>query len=112
MATAGAPALGADTRAVLDRHGYASGNHRARRITASDIADLARTVRDGVRDGSFSAREVAEAFTRAVSAAKELNAFLVETPEHALAAAAAADTARASGETLKPLAGLIFADAG
>lgn len=26
-------------RAVLDRHGYASGNHRARRITASDIAD-------------------------------------------------------------------------
>ena len=73
----------------------------------TDLTDLGiRQIRDGVRDGSFSAREVAEAFTRAVSAAKELNAFLVETPEHALAAAAAADTARASGETLKPLAGV------
>src|SRR3546814_8109385 len=31
---------------------------------------------------------------------------LVETPEHALAAADAADKARAAGETLKPLAGV------
>ncbi|MDB5677826.1 Asp-tRNA(Asn)/Glu-tRNA(Gln) amidotransferase subunit GatA, partial [Sphingomonas bacterium] len=33
-------------------------------------------------------------------------AFLVETPDHALAAAKAADDARAAGETLKPLAGV------
>ena len=63
-------------------------------------------IRNGVRDGDFSAREVAEAFNAAVAAAKPLNAFLVETPEHALAAADAADQARAAGETLKPMAGV------
>ena len=73
----------------------------------SDLTDLGiREIRDGVRDGSFSAREVAEAFVAAVSAAKPLNAFLVETPDHALAAADAADAARAAGETPKPLAGV------
>ncbi|MEH3105226.1 MAG: Asp-tRNA(Asn)/Glu-tRNA(Gln) amidotransferase subunit GatA [Sphingomonas phyllosphaerae] len=63
-------------------------------------------IRNGVRDGDFSAREVAEAFNAAVAAAKPLNAFLVETPEHALAAADAADKARAAGEALKPMAGV------
>ncbi|MEG8038475.1 Asp-tRNA(Asn)/Glu-tRNA(Gln) amidotransferase subunit GatA [Sphingomonas sp. LR60] len=63
-------------------------------------------IRNGVRDGDFSAREVAEAFNAAVAAAKPLNAFLVETPEHALAAADAADAARAAGEVLKPMAGV------
>ncbi|GAM02144.1 Asp-tRNA(Asn)/Glu-tRNA(Gln) amidotransferase subunit GatA [Sphingomonas parapaucimobilis] len=63
-------------------------------------------IRDGVRDGQFKAREVAEAFNAKVASAKALNAFLVETPEHALAAADAADAARAAGETLKPLAGV------
>ncbi len=63
-------------------------------------------IRDGVRTGAFSAREVADAFIVAVSRAKPLNAFLVETPDHALAAAAAADHARAAGEVLKPLAGV------
>ncbi len=63
-------------------------------------------IRDGVRSGQFSAREVADAFIVKVSQAKGLNAFLVETPEHALAAAAAVDAARARGEPLKPLAGV------
>lgn len=63
-------------------------------------------IRDGVRAGDFTAREVAEAFVARVAAAKPLNAFLVETPDHALAAADAADAARAAGETLKPLAGV------
>ncbi|MHC9417243.1 Asp-tRNA(Asn)/Glu-tRNA(Gln) amidotransferase subunit GatA [Sphingomonas citri] len=73
----------------------------------TDLTDLGiRDIRDGVRAGTFSAREVAEAFTTAVAAAKPLNAFLVETPEHALAAADAADAARAGGEALKPLAGV------
>ena len=38
-------------------------------------------IRDGVRSGSFSAREVADAFIVQVSKAKPLNAFLVETPD-------------------------------
>ncbi|WP_025291043.1 Asp-tRNA(Asn)/Glu-tRNA(Gln) amidotransferase subunit GatA [Sphingomonas sanxanigenens] len=72
----------------------------------TDLTDLGvAAIRDGVRDGSFSAREVATAFVDAVAAAKPLNAFIVETPEHALAAADAADQARATGE-LKPLSGV------
>ncbi len=73
----------------------------------SDVTDLGvAALRDGVREGLFSAREVAEAFIARVAAAKQLNAFLVETPDHALAAADAADAARAAGEAPKPLAGV------
>ncbi len=62
-------------------------------------------LRDGFRDGAFSARDVATAFNEAVAGAKALNAFIVETPELALAAADAADADRASGN-LKPLSGV------
>ncbi len=73
----------------------------------TEITDLGvAALRDGVRAGTFSAREVADAFIVKVSKAKALNAFIVETPEHALAAAAAADEALARGEALKPLAGV------
>jgi aspartyl-tRNA(Asn)/glutamyl-tRNA(Gln) amidotransferase subunit A len=71
-------------------------------ITDLTVAEL----RDGFRAGDFSAREAAEAFNEAVAGAKVLNAFLVETPDHALAAADAADKARAAGEEAKPLAGV------
>jgi aspartyl-tRNA(Asn)/glutamyl-tRNA(Gln) amidotransferase subunit A len=72
----------------------------------SDLTNLGiAQIRDGVRDGAFSAREVAEAFNAAVEKGRALNAFVVETPEHALAAADAADAARASGD-LKPLSGV------
>ncbi|NJR79370.1 Asp-tRNA(Asn)/Glu-tRNA(Gln) amidotransferase subunit GatA [Sphingomonas corticis] len=73
----------------------------------TDLTDLGiRGLRDGFHAGDFSAREVADAFNAAVAAAKPLNAFIVETPEHALAAADAADAARAAGEPAKPLAGV------
>ncbi len=72
----------------------------------SELTDLGiAAIRDGVSAGSFSAREVAEAFIAKVSAAKALNAFLVETPDHALAAADAADAARTSG-SMKPMSGV------
>jgi aspartyl-tRNA(Asn)/glutamyl-tRNA(Gln) amidotransferase subunit A len=72
----------------------------------SALTDLGvAAIRDGVAAGSFSAREVAEAFIANVEAGRALNAFVVETPEHALAAADAADAARASGG-LKPLSGV------
>src|SRR4051794_11820010 len=70
-------------------------------VTARTIAEL----RDGVRSGEFSAREVAEAYNEAVASARLLNAYTVETPDDALAAADAADKARGSGE-LPPLAGI------
>ena len=59
----------------------------------------------GLRARSFSAKELTHAHIEAVAGARSLNAFLVETPEHALAAASAADTALAIGEAL-PLAGI------
>ncbi|HEY5711454.1 MAG TPA: Asp-tRNA(Asn)/Glu-tRNA(Gln) amidotransferase subunit GatA [Allosphingosinicella sp.] len=70
------------------------------------ITDLGiAAIRDGVKAGDFTAREVAEGYIAAVEKGRPLNAFVVETPEHALTAADAADAARASG-TLKPLSGV------
>jgi aspartyl-tRNA(Asn)/glutamyl-tRNA(Gln) amidotransferase subunit A len=54
-------------------------------------------IRDGFRAGDFSAREVADAFNAAVAGAKALNAFIVETPDHAIAAAEQADRDRSEG---------------
>ena len=72
----------------------------------SELTDLTVAgIRDGFRKGEFTAREVAEAFNANVAAAKALNAFIVETPDHALAAADAADKAR-SEDKLLPLSGV------
>jgi aspartyl-tRNA(Asn)/glutamyl-tRNA(Gln) amidotransferase subunit A len=72
----------------------------------SALTDLGvAAIRDGFRDGDFSAREVADAFNAAVATAKPLNAFIVDTPEHALAAADAADQERANG-SVRPLSGV------
>jgi len=65
-----------------------------------------KDIRDGVRDGSFTAREVAESFNAAVADAAALNAFIVTTPDHALAAADKVDAARAAGEPLGAMAGV------
>ena len=72
----------------------------------TDLTNLTvAQIRDGHRAGDFSAVEVAEAFNANVAGAKALNAFIVETPEHAIAAAKAADADRSAG-TLKPLSGV------
>ena len=52
----------------------------------------------GLRAREFSALELTDAHIAAVEAARPLNAFIVETPEHALAAAGAADIAFARGD--------------
>ena len=70
-------------------------------LTSLTIAEL----REGFVGGAFTAREVAEAYNKAVAAARTLNAYTVETPEDALAAADAADKARGTSE-LPPLAGI------
>ncbi|MBV7259223.1 Asp-tRNA(Asn)/Glu-tRNA(Gln) amidotransferase subunit GatA [Erythrobacter crassostreae] len=65
-----------------------------------------KAIRDGVRGGDFTAREVAESFNAAVAEAAALNAFIVTTPDHALDAADAADKARADGKELAAMAGV------
>jgi aspartyl-tRNA(Asn)/glutamyl-tRNA(Gln) amidotransferase subunit A len=70
-------------------------------LTSKTIAEL----RDGFRAGDFSAREIAEGFNQAVDAGRALNAWTVETPELALAAADEADRAAVS-KTLRPLSGI------
>jgi aspartyl-tRNA(Asn)/glutamyl-tRNA(Gln) amidotransferase subunit A len=72
----------------------------------SALTDLGvAAIRDGFRAGDFSAREVADAFNANVAGAKALNAFIVETPDHAIAAAETADRDRSEGN-LKPLSGV------
>jgi aspartyl-tRNA(Asn)/glutamyl-tRNA(Gln) amidotransferase subunit A len=63
-------------------------------------------IRDGVAKGDFKAVEVAEALNARVSAAKALNAFIVETPEKAIEAAQAVDADRAAGKPLGKMAGV------
>src|SRR3546814_4522533 len=54
------------------------------RIMTGNLTDLTvAAIRDGFRKGEFTAREVADAFNANVAAAKALNAFIVETPDHA-----------------------------
>jgi len=71
----------------------------------SDLTSLSiSALRDGFRSGEFTAREIAEQYNAAVAGARSLNAYTVETPEDALAAADAADKAR--GGELGSLAGI------
>ena len=62
-------------------------------LTSLTIAEL----RDGIRSRDYSAREVAEAYNAAVAGSKALNAYTVETPDDALAAAEAADSGKSTG---------------
>jgi aspartyl-tRNA(Asn)/glutamyl-tRNA(Gln) amidotransferase subunit A len=73
----------------------------------SDLTDLGvAAIRDGVAAATFSALEVAQAFNANVAAAGMLNAFIVPTPELAVAAARATDARRAKGEALGLLGGV------
>lgn len=74
----------------------------------TDITDLGvAAIRDGVAAGTFSAVEVAEAFNANVAAAQDaLNAFIIATPDHAIAAAKTIDARRTAGEALGPMGGV------
>ncbi len=65
----------------------------------SDLTTLTIAgIRDGLAGKSFSASELAEAYIANIEAARALNAFVCETPERALAMAAASDRRIAAGD--------------
>ncbi len=74
----------------------------------TDLTELTvAAIRTGVASGDFTAREVAEGFNANVAGAQNaLNAFIVTTPDKALAAADAVDADRAAGKVLGKLAGV------
>jgi aspartyl-tRNA(Asn)/glutamyl-tRNA(Gln) amidotransferase subunit A len=64
--------------------------------------------RDGLRRKAISAREVTKAHLAAMERARLLNAYVLETPNHALAMAQAADARMAAGDA-RPLDGIPIA---
>ena len=65
----------------------------------SDLTSLTLAeARDGLKAKRFSSRELTEAHLQAMERAKGLNAYIVETPEQALAMAEASDAKLAAGE--------------
>ena len=73
-------------------------------LTHLTLADA----RDGLAAKRFSASELAQAHVKAVEAARSLNAFITETPEHALNGARDSDARISRGEA-RPLEGLPLA---
>ncbi|MGX1741531.1 Asp-tRNA(Asn)/Glu-tRNA(Gln) amidotransferase subunit GatA [Bosea sp. NPDC055353] len=72
----------------------------------TDLTRLTLTeARDGLKAKTFSATELTKAHIAAVEKARALNAYVLETPEHALKQAAASDAKLAKGEA-GPLEGL------
>ncbi len=63
-------------------------------LTALTIAEI----RDGLSARRFSAVELTQAYLAAMAKARDLNAYIVETPEKALAMAAVSDERIAKGE--------------
>jgi aspartyl-tRNA(Asn)/glutamyl-tRNA(Gln) amidotransferase subunit A len=61
--------------------------------------------RDGLRSKSFSATELTQAHLEVIERARELNAYVLETPDQARAMAGAADARLKAGEA-RPLEGL------
>jgi aspartyl-tRNA(Asn)/glutamyl-tRNA(Gln) amidotransferase subunit A len=76
-------------------------------MSAPDLTGLTlKAARDGLAAGRFSAEELARAHLDAIARANpHLNAFVLETPDKALAMARASDERRARGEA-GPLEGL------
>ena len=73
-------------------------------LTALTLA----AARDGLKQKSFSAAELADAHLAAIEAARSLNAYVLETPDAARAMARAADARLKAGEA-RPLEGIPLA---
>src|SRR6202163_1849332 len=79
----------------------------SKRVAELNSLTLAEA-RDGLRAKKFSAREIADAHLQAIEKAKGLNAYILQTPEKALAMAAEADKRLKSGKA-RPLDGIALA---
>ena len=73
-------------------------------LTALSLAEARR----GLLQGDFTAWELTEAYLKAMAATRPLNAYITETPERALADAAASDVRLRTGSA-RPLEGLPIA---
>src|SRR6202040_2156190 len=72
----------------------------------SDLTSLTLAqARDGLRSKSFSATELTQAHLEVIERARELNAYVLETPDQARAMAGAADARLGTGAA-RPLEGL------
>ncbi len=76
----------------------------------AELTDLTiAAARDGLKARKFSAREITEAHLAAMGRARELNAFITETPEKAISMAGASDVRLARGEAAGALEGVPLA---
>ena len=68
-------------------------------MSSTDLTSLTiAEIRDGLTAKAFSATDLTKAYLASMEAARSLNAYIVETPEQALAMAAASDERLAKGE--------------
>jgi aspartyl-tRNA(Asn)/glutamyl-tRNA(Gln) amidotransferase subunit A len=77
-------------------------------LASDPIAFTLAEAREAIRSKVISARELTAAHLSAIASGRPLNAFITETPEHALASAEAAD-ARIAKDEARPLEGLPLA---
>ena len=76
----------------------------------SDLTDVTiAAARDGLTRGDFSSEELTAAHISALEAARDLNAFVTETSDLAIARARASDDRRARGDAAGPLDGIPLA---
>jgi aspartyl-tRNA(Asn)/glutamyl-tRNA(Gln) amidotransferase subunit A len=79
------------------------------KVVSAELTSLTLAeARDGLRQKSFSATELADAHLAAIEAARGLNAYVLETPEVARTMAREADARLAAGDA-RPLEGLALA---
>ncbi|MBL8837392.1 MAG: Asp-tRNA(Asn)/Glu-tRNA(Gln) amidotransferase subunit GatA [Alphaproteobacteria bacterium] len=76
----------------------------------AELTDLTiAAARDGLKARKFSAREITEAHLAAMGRARDLNAFITETPDKAISMAGASDVRLARGEPAGALEGVPLA---
>ncbi|MBT7943902.1 MAG: Asp-tRNA(Asn)/Glu-tRNA(Gln) amidotransferase subunit GatA, partial [Alphaproteobacteria bacterium] len=75
--------------------------------TATDLTELSiAACAEGLELGEFTSGDLTQAYLDAMAASRDLNAFITETPEIAMARAEESDIRRAIGEAVGPMDGI------